>query len=479
MVSQWNSSGISSQDSPHCTSHGDLKTKNRDAKKAPTSFLYMREDSQQDVGHSSDLDQKRSGILLMIAGGTLKSKGGGKLPIHFCADGDTMETVFRTIISVKQLSIYGAVSDLCEEYEACHVRTGRLVLPGQSYPLFEPASLLMTTPTPSTEVTAQEDLLQKYKERVERLSQQNRVIKICTHAGFLTTVEVGQCIMTKDTEDFSQFTEPVTCREYTLTRDEKSSDPKGWIRRNTKIGPVLEVTTSYLQGKYGVEIRIESINKDHSHSWVRISHGLNKLVTDLSNKEHDDNEQETSETKSEEFALKTNELAFTSRSKAKAKPRRSTSTCLSTRTVPICERIWTDIEPGTQSNRAYPVAKRLNTLLRHGQLPREEDGAIEFWRLKEYLRNKIEYSQYCSDQMWKSKMTGDGGNKKRFQYCTDSSGQEILYLGALQGHSGRNPIDPSLQHNVLIPDNFFECIYHIGCAINLHSITNSGLIPKI
>ena len=48
---------------------------------------------------------------------------------------------------------------------------------------------------------------------------------------------------------------------------------------------------------------------------------------------------------------------------------------------------------------------------------------------------------------------------------------------SLQGHSGRNPIDPSLQDNVLIPDNFVECIYHIGCAINLHSITNSGLIP--
>ena len=59
---------------------------------------------------------------------------------------------------------------------------------------------------------------------------------------------------------------------------------------------MLEVTTSYLQGKYGVEIRIESVNKDNSHSWVRISHGLSKLVTDLSNnKEDDDNEQETSE----------------------------------------------------------------------------------------------------------------------------------------------------------------------------------------
>ena len=73
-------------------------------------------------------------------------------------------------------------------------------------------------------------------------------------------------------------------------------------------------------------------------------------------------------------------------------------------------------------------------------------------------------------------MAGGGGNKKRFQYCTDPSGQEILYLRALQGHSGHNPIDPSLQDTVSIPNNFFEYIYHIGCAINLHSITNSGLI---
>ena len=60
--------------------------------------------------------------------------------------------------------------------------------------------------------------------------------------------------------------------------------------------------------------------------------------------------------------------------------------------------------------------------------------------------------------------------------CCDPSGQEILYLRALQGHSGRNSIDPSLQDNVLIPNNFFEYINHIGCAVNLHSITNSGLI---
>ena len=42
-------------------------------------------------------------------------------------------------------------------------------------------------------------------------------------------------------------------------------------------------------------------SKDNSHSWVRISHGLNKLVTELSNnKENDNNEQETSEMQFEE-----------------------------------------------------------------------------------------------------------------------------------------------------------------------------------
>ena len=73
-------------------------------------------------------------------------------------------------------------------------------------------------------------------------------------------------------------------------------------------------------------------------------------------------------------------------------------------------------------------------------------------------------------------MAGVGGNKKRFQYCTDLSGHEILYLRAPQGHSGRDLIDPTLQDNVLIPNDFFESIYHIGCAVSLHSITNSGLI---
>ena len=144
-------------------------------------------------------------------------------------------------------------------------------------------------------------------------------------AGFLNVVEIGQYFMTEDTAEFSQFTDAVACREYTLPRDEETSEPKGWIRGNTKIGPVLEVATCCLHGEYGVEIRIMSMNKDTSHSWVRISHGLNKLVTNLNN-----NEQETSEVQFEEYASRLNASDFACRSKAKAKPQRRESASSST-----------------------------------------------------------------------------------------------------------------------------------------------------
>ena len=54
--------------------------------------------------------------------------------------------------------------------------------------------------------------------------------------------------------------------------------------------------------------------------------------------------------------------------------------------------------------------------------------------------------------------------------------QEQLFTSELQGHSGRSLIDPSLQDNVVIGSGIFHHIYHIGCAFNLHSIINNGLI---
>ena len=102
-----------------------------------------------------------------------------------------------------------------------------------------------------------------------------------------------------------------------------------------KLGPYWKLQLVACKVKYGVEIRIMSMNKDNSHSWVRISHGLNKLVTSLNNKDQDDIEQETSEMQFEENALRLNASDFASRSKAKAKPQKRDFASSSTRTIPI------------------------------------------------------------------------------------------------------------------------------------------------
>ena len=96
----------------------------------------------------------------------------------------------------------------------------------------------------------------------------------------------------------------------------------------------------------------------------------------------------------EEYALKLNGGDFASRSKAEAKPRRRTSACSSTRTVPIGERSWSDVEPQKYSLNDYPVSKKLIYLLRHGSLPRDDDGAIEFWRINDNLQSNFLYCHH-------------------------------------------------------------------------------------
>ena len=58
---------------------------------------------------------------------------------------------------------------------------------------------------------------------------------------------------------------------------------------------------------------------------------------------------------------------------AKARPKQASSPCSSASPtgIPIHSRKWIDVEPGEQRNQSNPVAKMMNTLLRHKPLPRE------------------------------------------------------------------------------------------------------------
>ena len=289
-----------------------------------------------------------------LSRGQLKSKGHGKLSIHFAADQETIETIFRIIVSANQLSLYGAVAEMCEEYETLHERTERPVMMGQSRSSLVLRVIKTEVPLDCDDPANENFLLQQYGERIEKLSQQDKLSKFCMDPGFLNVVEIGQYSTAKDTADLSQF-HAVACREYTLPREEEASQPKGWIQGNTKIGPVLEVATSYLHGKYGVEIRIWSLNRDKSHSWVRISHGSNRFVMNLNN-----NVTEIPEVQLGEYAVKLDAKDFACRSKAKTEPQRREPAGSSPRTVPIGKRTWTDVEPGKHSFSDCEVSKKSN-----------------------------------------------------------------------------------------------------------------------
>ena len=397
-----------------------------------------------------------------------KSKGHGKLSIHFSADYSTIETIFRIIVSANQLCLYGAVANMCEEFENHQDGSGEPeILMGQSIVLGE---IKAEIPLQNENSLNHQLLWQQYEERIKSLSPESKVSRFCKEAGLMRVVEVGQYFVTKDTGILRQF-RSVACREYTLPRDDPASQSKGWIQGNMRIGPVLEVTTSFQNYKHGIEIRIWSVGQDNSQSWVRISYGTNKYVIDSNH-----NNTEIPADPQEDQVPQTSIKVVAARSKAKAKPQQREPVDTPT-IIPVHERRWIDIEPSDQTLTGYDLSKKDINLLRHNQtLQREEDGAIEFYKIKFSLRNHHSQIQHWSDDRWKACLAAGGGSKRRYQYCSDNSGR-ILYLRALQGHSGNNLIDPTLQDNVVIESGIFHQIYHIGCAFNLHSIINNELIP--
>ena len=402
-----------------------------------------------------------------LSRGKLKSKGKGKVSIHFSADQDTVDTIYRIILSVNQLSIYGAVAAIYDEYDDQPDSTGEpVILEGQSIVL---GKIEAEVPVHDEELEDAKIIMQKYFQQVESLSPENKVSKFCKEAGFMRVVEVGQCFVTKNIGSLKQF-RSVACREYTLLRDGPASQPKVWIQGNMRIGPMLEVTTSFQHFKYGVEVRIQSVKDDNSQSWDRISFSTVRYVNNYIKYDTQNLEGPQEE---ENVPASSEVVAARSKAKAKPQPRESTGTT----TIPLSERTWIDIEPSKQDLESYDLSKKVINLLRHNQkLHREEDGAIQFYKIKFHLQDHHPQIQNWSDDRWIACLAASGGSKRRYQYCSDNLGS-IIYLRALQGHSGSNLIDPALQDNVLIGPGIFPYIYHVGSNFNLHSIVSNGLIP--
>ena len=94
----------------------------------------------------------------------------------------------------------------------------------------------------------------------------------------------GQFFFTLDEEEEGPDEMKSLRRGFSLPRSEEASRVRGWILGNTKIGRVLDVKVCLHQQRYGIEIMVESLFRDRTVSWVRIVNGIDKYVTETSEK---------------------------------------------------------------------------------------------------------------------------------------------------------------------------------------------------
>ena len=118
-----------------------------------------------------------------------------------------------------------------------------------------PTEIANTNTTAQSSQSAQRNLLQDYFMKFAELPEDQKLSRLCKDAGFLKKIEKGQFFIT--TEEGSEILQ-TACREYTQSRDLETSRPRGWIRSNTKIGPVLDVKLYPHEGRYCIDIMIET-----------------------------------------------------------------------------------------------------------------------------------------------------------------------------------------------------------------------------
>ena len=107
------------------------------------------------------------------------------------------------------------------------------------------------------------------------------MIQTGERAGFVRQVSPGHCSRTIHDLDDGFGGKAGACPDSTLPWDHENSEPVGWIRGHTKIGPVRQVKDTYHSEQFGIEIQAESMKSDGSLTWIFISRGMNKCVGEI------------------------------------------------------------------------------------------------------------------------------------------------------------------------------------------------------
>ena len=159
--------------------------------------------------------------------------------------------------------MYGAVADMCREVSKDTMASEKTEAHG---PL-ETMEILAEPPTadPRPDEKRRRNLLQDHGQQIEQLSDNQKLSKLCSDAG-LKTVERGQYFITLDTAEGPSGMIHL-CLEYMLPRNDPRTRARGWIRRNTKIDPVLKTYVCHHEDRYSIEILVRSLFQDRTASW--------------------------------------------------------------------------------------------------------------------------------------------------------------------------------------------------------------------
>ena len=320
------------------------------------------------------------------------------------------------------------------EISKCSEGTGRPAAPNDSETMVMPTQLSTTNETPPTDERVQGDLLRDYEQKFANLPVHLKLAKLCSNTGLANTVEKRQYFSTLDDSELDKL--KGSFREYTPPRSDKSS-------------------VTYHQGPCGVEIMINSLFGDGTRSWVRIVNGINKIRNgDVGRDSHRTHWREYGETLCEgktETDTEFDVILY------------EDSNAVSWAEI---DRRWT-----------RKIRQKLS-------METDDQCAATWWRCMQIPRPgiNISFRIFVFFALVNSNMDKFLANRrwKQEEFPT-LRGSQFTWNPSINSSNSRpfwcKHIDPTLQDNVLLPNDFAEHIYHAGRSHDLHSFVQSGLIP--
>ena len=113
--------------------------------------------------------------------GEVRSKGHDKKSTHFNSSEENIELLLRSVIFANQLSVYGAIADLCKELSEDSWAPGKTEAPDHLETMEIPTDLSLAGL--HTDEQQQGNMVQDYERRFEQLTDDQKLSELCSDAG--------------------------------------------------------------------------------------------------------------------------------------------------------------------------------------------------------------------------------------------------------------------------------------------------------